>query len=106
MYLIRRIAKPQPGKAWEVAGYLTKIVEAYEGTGRAKAQVYIGGQGLPGNQAVYADWIQDKIETTDISTVPEAVKTNSAKMFPLVTDYVIEFYEVVTPEKLQIRGQK
>ena len=48
MYIIRRVAKTQPGKAWEVAGYLTKITQAYEEAGRNAAQVYVGGQGLPG----------------------------------------------------------
>ncbi|GIS81830.1 MAG: hypothetical protein CM1200mP15_04620 [Dehalococcoidia bacterium] len=34
MYMIRRVARTQPGKAWEVAGYLTKICEAYESNGK------------------------------------------------------------------------
>jgi hypothetical protein len=105
MYLIRRVAKTQPGKAWEVAGLLTKIVEAYEGGGRNKAQVYIGGQGTPGAQStVYAEWTQERIEPVVMSTVPEAVRTNNAKMQPLLTEYSIEFYELVTPEKLKARG--
>ncbi|KAA1277746.1 MAG: hypothetical protein EGP14_06410 [SAR202 cluster bacterium] len=61
--MIRRVARTQPGKAWEVAGYLTKICEAYESNGRNKAQIYIGGQGLPGTpNTVIAEWIQDTIE--------------------------------------------
>ena len=39
MYIVRRVAKTQPGKAWEVASYLTKITQAYEEAGRSKAQV-------------------------------------------------------------------
>ena len=105
MYIIRRVAKTQPGKAWEVAGYMTKIVDAYSGGGRNKAQVYIEGQGVPGSQPiVYAQWVQDTIEPTEMSKVPEAVRTNNAKMQPLLTDYSIEFFELVTPEKLQGRG--
>ena len=105
MYLIRRVAKTQPGKAWEVAGYLTKITQAYEGAGRNKAQVYVGGQGLPGvPNVVYAQWTQERIEPTDMRTVPEAVGTNQAKMRPLLTEYSIEFFELVTPEKLEARG--
>ena len=38
------------------------------------------------------------------TTVPEAVGTYNAKMQPLLTEYSIEFYELVTPEKLEGRG--
>ena len=37
MYVIRRIAKAQPGKVWQVANLLTKICDAYEEQGRPKA---------------------------------------------------------------------
>ena len=105
MYVIRRIAKTQPGKAWEVAGYLTKICNAYEGTGRNKARVYISGQGLPGApNVVYADWTQERIEINVRSKVPESVFTENAKMQPLLTEFSIEFYEVITPEKIEDRG--
>ena len=105
MYLVRRIAKTQPGKSWEVAGYLTKICNAYEENGRSKAQVYISGQGLPGTaNVVYADWAQERIEPNVRSTVPAAVFSENAKMQPLLTEYSIEFYEVVTPEKIEDRG--
>ena len=103
MYVIRRIAKTQPGKSWEVAGYLARITGAYESTGRNKAYIYIGN-GLPGNQdVVYAEWTQEKIEPTNQSKVPESVLSDHKKMWALLTDYSIEFYELVTPEKLQER---
>ena len=41
MYVIRRIAKAQPGKVWQVANLLIKICAAYEENGRPKAQVYV-----------------------------------------------------------------
>ena len=105
MYVIRRIAKTQPGKGWEVAAYLTKITQAYEGAGRNKAQVYVGGESVPGEpDVVYAQWIQERIEPTEFATVPEAVEVNHEKMAPMLTDYNIEFYELVTPEKLEERG--
>ena len=99
MYLIRRVAKTQPGKAKEVAGYLAKITQAYEQAGRSKAMIYIGGWGVPGTpNVVYADWTQERIEQTEMGKVPEAVGTNHAKMAPMLTDYYLEFYEVVTQE--------
>lgn len=104
MYLIRRIAKTQPGKSWQVAGYLAKICAAYEEGGRSKAQIYVGN-GLPGNQNVaYAEWPQERIEPTNISTIPKDVFELSREMMEFVTSYELEFYELVTSEKLVERG--
>ena len=105
MYLIRRIAKTHPGKAWEVAGYLSKITQAYEDAGRNKATIYVVGQGLPGTpNVVYVEWTQERLDPIDVQKVPEAVFTNHDKMEPLLTEYSIEFYELVTAEKLKARG--
>ena len=105
MYVLRRVARTQPGKAWEVAGYLSKICEAYENTGRNKAQIYIGGQGLPGTpNTVVAEWTQDSIEPNWPSNIPESVRSDNAKMQALLTEYPIELFELVTPEKLKQRG--
>jgi hypothetical protein len=105
MYLIRRVAMTQPGKAWEVAGLLTKVCRAYEEAGRNKAQIFIGGSGLPGTpDVVYAEWIQETIEPTDPRKVPEGVRTYGSQMQPLLVGFPIEFFELVTPEKLQARG--
>ena len=87
-----------------MAGYLAKICEAYEGGGRNKAQIYVG-QGLPGDQNVaYAEWTQERIESNTPSRVPKAVGGLHRKMIEMVSEYSLEFYELVTPEKLQDRG--
>ena len=104
MYLIRRVTKTQPGKVWEVAGYLSKICKAYQEGGRSEARLYVQGIGVPGPAVVIAEWVQERIEPTVAERVPEAVGTNFAKMAPLITEYALEFYEMVTPEKLQSRG--
>ena len=105
MYLIRRVLRTQPGKAWEVAGYLSKICQIYEEEGRNKAQVFIGGLGLPGTQnIVYAEWTQETIEQRGLPTINESVLANNQKMQSLLTEYTIEFYDLVTPEKLKARG--
>ncbi|MBM3925744.1 MAG: hypothetical protein FJ320_07105 [SAR202 cluster bacterium] len=107
MYLIRRKVKCKPGKAWEVAGYLTRICRAYESMpqGRDKAVVYIGGAGLPGEaNTVYAEWKQERIEPIKQGGVPEAVRTNHAKMAECMDEYTIEFYELATEEKLKARN--
>ena len=106
MYVIRRVAKTKPGKAWEVAGYLTKICRAYEEeTGRNKAVIYVGGQGLPGTpNVVYAEWIQDTIEALPFEKVPKTVLETGPKLIELLEEFPIEFYQVATPEQLQARG--
>ena len=104
MYVIRRIAKAQPGKVWQVASLLTKICAAYEEQGRPKAPVYVS-HGLPGPPNVaYAQWTQATIEPNWLSKVPEVVRTLNAEMQAQLESYEIEFYELVTPEKLVERG--
>ena len=105
MYLVRRVCKTKPGQAWAVAGYLAKICEAYEENGRDKAQIYIGGQGLPGTpNMVYAEWTQNAIEPNWFSKIPQGVREYNPKLQELLDEYLLEIYEVATPEKLVERG--
>jgi len=105
MYVIRRVAKTERGQERVVAALLTKICEAYEQAGRSKAQVYIGGRGLPGVPGmVYAQWTQETIEPISPSKVPASVSADNAQLQALLTEYPIEFYELVTPEKIREWG--
>lgn len=105
MYLVRRVCKTKPGQSWAVAGYLAKICEAYEENGRDKARIYIEGQGLPGTpNRVYAEWTQDTIEPNWFSKVPAAVREYNPRMQELLDEYLLEIFEVATPEKLVERG--
>ena len=104
MYLVRRTFKTKPNKAWDTAGLLTTICEAYEKNGRNKATIYIS-QGLPGDpDAAYAEWTQNTIEPNWFSNVPESVRTNAVKVREITESNTIEFFEIVTPEKLTERG--
>ena len=105
MYLIRRTAKAQQGKVWDVANLMSKICAAYEENGRNKAQVFVS-QGLPGTaNVVYAEWTQESIEPNWPSKVPEVVRSLNAQMFPMLTEpWSIEFFEMVTPQKLEERN--
>ena len=105
MYMVRRVCKTKPGQVWAVAGYLAKICEAYEENGRDKAQIYIGGQGLPGTpNMVYAEWTQNAIEPNWFSKIPQGVREYNPKLQELLDEYLLEIYEVATPEKLVERG--
>ncbi len=105
MYLLRRIAKAQQGKVWEVAGLMSKVCGAYEENGRNEARVYVSW-GLPGTpNVVYAEWTQETIETNRPSNVPDSVRALNAEMFSMLTEpWSIEFYELVTPEALKERN--
>ena len=105
MYLIRRTAQAQQGKVWDVANLMSKICSAYEENGRYKAQVFVS-QGLPCTaNVVYAEWTQESIEPNWPSKVPEVVRSLNAQMFPMLTEpWSIEFFEMVTPQKLEERN--
>ena len=105
MYLLRRVAKAEQGKVWDVANLMSKICAAYEENGRYKAQVFVA-QGLPGtSNVVYAEWTQESIQPNWPSKVPESVRTLNAQMFPMLTEpWSIEFFELVTPQKLEERN--
>ncbi|MAZ59018.1 MAG: hypothetical protein CL753_01025 [Chloroflexi bacterium] len=105
MYLLRRTAKAQQGKVWDVANLMSKICASYEENGRYKAQVFVS-QGLPGTpNVVCAEWTQEAIEPNWPTRVPEAVRTLNAEMFPMLTEpWSIEFFELVTPQKLEERN--
>tara|TARA_B100001013_G_C24405911_1_gene361994 strand:- start:20 stop:343 length:324 start_codon:yes stop_codon:yes gene_type:complete len=105
MYLLRRVAKAEQGKVWDVANLMSKICAAYEENGRYKAQVFVS-QGLPGtSNVVYAEWTQESIQPNWPSKVPESVRTLNAQMFPMLTEpWSIEFFELVTPQKLEERN--
>ncbi len=62
--------------------------------------------GLPGTpNMVYAEWTQETIEPNRPSNVPDAVRTLNAEMFSMLTEpWSIEFYDLVTPEKLKERN--
>ena len=62
-------------------------------------------QGLPGTPNVaYAELTQATIEPNWPSQAPEVVRTLNAEMQAQLDSYEIEFYELVTPEKLAERG--
>ena len=62
-------------------------------------------QGMPGTPNVaYAEWTQATIDPNWPSQVPEVVRTLNAEMQAQLDSYEIEFYELVTPERLAERG--
>ena len=105
MYVLKRVFQVQRGQEWKAAALATKIAAAYEAAGRSPSSVYIGGMGLPGEPGmVYVEWTQETIEPNRYSNVPKAVFDLVKEMRPIQEDSWIEFYELVTADKLQDRG--
>ena len=104
MYLLRRVARTKPDKAWEVAAVLKRTCEAYEKAGRDTAQIYVGSELRGDADVVYAEWTQDSLKPTQMSEVPESIFTDFEAMEPNLVSYDIEFYELVTAETLQNQG--
>ncbi len=62
-------------------------------------------QGPPGTPNVaYAGWNQATTEPNWLSRVPEVVRTLNAEMQAHLESNEIEFYELVTPDKLVERA--
>ena len=105
MYVLKRVFQVQRGQEWKAAALATRIAAAYEAAGRNPSSVYLGGMGLPGEPGlVYVEWTQETIEPNRYSNVPKAVFDLVKEMRPIQEDSWIEFYELVTAEKLQDRG--
>ena len=105
MYVLKRVFQVQRGQEWKAAALANKIAAAYEAAGRNPSSVYIGGTGLPGEPGmVYVEWTQETIEPNRYSNVPKAVFDQVKEMRSIQEDTWIEFYELVTAEKLQDRG--
>ena len=52
----------------------------------------------------YAEWTQETIEPNRLPNVPPVVRILIAEMQAMLESYEIEFFELVTQEKLVERG--
>ena len=105
MFLIRRTCKVERKYSWQVARLLKTISKSYEeNTGRSEATVYIGGSGTPADEyTVCAEWMQETISANRMPNVPKSVLDANDQLFPLISDYKIEFFEVATDDKIDER---
>ena len=105
MFLIRRTCKVERKDSWQVAKLLKSICKAYEeNTDRPAATIYIGGAGTPADEfTVCAEWTQETIDANRMPNVPQNVLDANAELFPLISDYKIEFFEVATDDKIAER---
>ena len=105
MFVVRRVWEVEPGNARQAASYVAAMGDEYEAAGkRSASQVYFNGGTVPGDRnRVYMQWTEDIIDSTyrkDIVESPQRARDIYAKLREVTVDTWIEFYELMTPEKM------
>jgi hypothetical protein len=105
MYVIRRVYDVKPGAARMVASLMQQQGDAYTAAGqRSKVTIYFNGGTLPGDSnRVYMQWTDETIGSPyrqEAKSAPE-VSAFGVKIQEHVISNYIEFYEMMTPEKMQ-----
>ena len=105
MFVVRRVWEVKPGQARKAASLVGAMGEEYESVDkRAPARVYFNTSSVPGDRhRVYMEWTEDVIASTyrsDSVSSPPRAQELYAKLGKLTVDSWIEFYELMTPEKL------
>lgn len=105
MFVVRRVWEVQPGQARPAASLVAAMGAEYEEAGkRSASRVYFNGGTIPGERnRVYMEWTEDVIDSTyrkDIVESPQRARDLYAKLREVTVDTWIEFYELMTPEKM------
>ncbi len=105
MYVIRRVHDVEPGTARMVASLMQQQGDAYTAAGqRSKVTIYFNGGTLPGDSnRVYMQWTDETIGSPyceEAKSVPEASVFGAKIREHMISNY-IEFYEMMTSEKMQ-----
>ena len=104
MYVIRRVYKVKPRTAREAATLIAKIGGMYhEADRRSEVTTYFNGSTLPGErEIVYMQWTDDVLQSPYGRGEPalEGAADLAARLRELTEDSWIEFFELMTPEKM------
>ena len=105
MFVVRRVWEVKPGQARKAASLVAAMGEEYESVDkRSPSRVYFNASTVPGDRhRVYMEWTEDVIASTyrsDSVSSPPRAQELYAKLGKLTVDSWIEFYELMTPEKL------
>ena len=105
MYVVRRVWETKPREGRRVASLVAAMGEEYESVEkRSASRVYFNSGSVPGEKnRVYMEWTEDVIASPfrdDIVLSPERAQDLSAKVADLTVANWIEFYELMTPEKM------
>ena len=105
MFVVRRVWETKPGQARKAASLVAAMGEEYESVDkRSPSRVYFNTGTVPGDRnRVYMEWTDDVIASTyrsDSVPSPERAQELSSKLRELTVESWIEFYELMTPDKM------
>lgn len=105
MFVVRRVWDVQAGSARQAASYVAAMGDEYEQAGkRSPSRVYFNNSTMPGERnRVYMEWTEDVIDSTYRKTIvesPSRARELYARLQEITVDSWIEFYELMTPEKM------
>ena len=105
MYVIRRVYEVKPGTARKVATLVQQQGDAYSAADqRSEVRVYFNGGTVPGdNNRVYMEWTDETIDSPyreDLTLAPDAMAIGAKVREHVISQY-IEFFELMTPAKMQ-----
>jgi hypothetical protein len=104
MYLIRRIYTVKPGEARRAASLIAALGDAYEEAGtRSASRVYFNSGTTPGEKnTVVMEWTDASLESPyrEDRVRVEGLDDIGAQLREVSLGSEIEFWELMTPEKL------
>lgn len=105
MFVVRRVWETKPGEARKAASLVAAMGEEYEAVDkRGPSRVYFNNGTVPGDRnRVYMEWTEEVIASTyraDIVESPQRARDLYANLREITVDSWIEFYELMTPEKM------
>ncbi len=105
MYLVRRTYKTKPGEARRVASLVHKQVQIYHDAGhREEFRVAYNAGTCPGDQnIVVLEWETAAFQSParEGNNIPSEAFEAGAAYRPYIEGSYIEFWELLTPDKIQ-----
>ena len=104
MFLVQRVFKAKPKKAWEAASVLAEIGKEYKEAGqRTDSRIFLSAGTTPGEYGlIYMEWEAEVLESVyrGDNEIPSRIQKELGPMLrDLVDEQWIEFYELLTPDK-------
>lgn len=105
MFVVRRVWETKPGEARRAASLVAAMGAEYESVEkRSPSRVYFNTSTVPGERnRVYMEWTEEVIASayrSDIVASPPRAQELYAMLNELTLESWIEFYELMTPEKM------
>ena len=106
MFLVQRVFKAKPGKVWEAASIISEIGKEYMKAGqRTDSRIFLSAGTTPGEYGlIYMEWEAEVLESVyrgDNEKINE-LGPLFQQLRELVEDQWIEFFELLTPDKMRL----